>query len=351
MAAEWRINMKCIINDSYKISAKNNSTVQNGSFIALLNGDLMFAYIEKSQNGTDIITVTTSDSGNTWSAPSVLYHSDKQLDGLSLLRMKNGDIGVFFTEEVTADWTYITVMLRSNDEEKMVYFRTEECSYDLYNGYFILQNDSVLMTENQKIIIPMTYRTGAFKDNGCARADIREFAIFSCSTDDGETWVSSPDDLYPTFSSTQTGLRHLEVVEIVPDVLKASLATDMMCQYFSLSTDAGEFWTPAEPSRFSSACSPMKTIKSTDGNFYSVWNPTPNYLGRTNTEGNLGLSPISISLLSEDTLRPEVPTVIDESDDVPLHSPAGIFLSDEELVVSYTAGNEIKIKKILIEKR
>jgi len=265
--------------------------------------------------------------------------------------MNNGDIGVFFTEEVTADWTYTTVMLRSNDEGKTIYFRTEECSYDLYNGYFILQNDSVLMTENKKIIIPMTYRTGAFKDNGCSRADVREFAIFSCSTDDGETWVSSPDDLYPTFSSTQAGLRHLEVIEIIPDVLKASLATDMMCQYFSLSTDAGVFWTPAEPSRFSSACSPMKTIKSTGGDFYSVWNPIPNYLGRTNTEGNMGLSPLSISLLSGDTLRPEAPTVIDESDDIPLHSPAGIFLSDEKLVISYTAGNEIKIKKILIDKR
>lgn len=343
--------MKYIINDSLKISAKDTAKIQNGSFLSLLNGDLMFAYIEKFQDGADIITITTSDSGETWSAPNILYHSDKQLDGLSLLRMKNGDIGLFLTEEVSADWSYITVMLRSNDEGKSIYVRSEECSYDLYNGYFILQNDSVIMTESGKIIIPMTYRTGAYKDSGCAKAETREFAIFSCSTDDGETWVSSPDDLYPTFSSSKKGLRHASVIEIFPDVLKATFATDMMCQYFSLSTDCGEFWTPAEVSLFSSACSSMKTVKNANGEFYSIWNPIPNYLGRTENKENLGLSPISISALSSDSLRPETPVIIEESDNTPLYSPAGIFLSDDELIISYSAGNEIKIKKLTICER
>ena len=342
--------MKYIINNSHNISAVHGTTIQNGSFLSLLNGDLLFAYIEKKQEGSNIITVTTSDWGETWSAPYPLYHSDKQLDGLSILRMQNGDIGLFFAEEVTPEWSYITVMLRSNDDGKSIYSRTEDCSYDLYNGNFILQNDSVIITENKKIIIPMTYRIGAYKDSGCAKPDIREFVIFSCSSDDGATWVSSPDDLYPTFSSTRAGLCHAEVIEIQPDVLKASFATDMMCQYYSLSTDNGEFWTPAEVSRFSSACSPMKTLKSTSGEFYAVWNPIPNYLGRTNTERNMGLSPISISSLSCDSLRPDQPTVIDESEDIPLHTPAGIFLSDKELLISYSAGDDIRIKKIIIDK-
>ena len=343
--------MKYVISDIYKISTENGVTIQNGSFLSLLNGDLMFAYIEKYENGASIITLTTSDSGENWSEPHILYHSDSQLDGLSVIRMQNGDIGLFFTEEVNPGWSYKAVMLRSSDDGKSICLRSEECSYDLYNGNFILQNDSVIMTENKKIIIPMTYRIGAFKDNGIAKPDDREFVVFSCSSDDGETWVSSPDDLYPTFSSTRAGLRHAEVVEVQPDVLKASFATDMMCQYYSLSTDAGEFWTPAEVSRFSSACSPMKTLKSTGGNFYAVWNPVPNYLGRAGTEGNQGLSPISISVLSEDTLRPDSPTVIDESDSTPLHSPAGIFLSDRELILSYSAGNEIRIKKIITDKQ
>ena len=102
--------MKYVISDIYKISTENGVTIQNGSFLSLLNGDLMFAYIEKYENGASIITLTTSDSGENWSEPHILYHSDSQLDGLSVIRMQATTERASVSEARSARTIFITVI-------------------------------------------------------------------------------------------------------------------------------------------------------------------------------------------------------------------------------------------------
>lgn len=58
------------------------------------------------------------------------------------------------------------------------------------------------------------------------------------------------------------------------------IRTDYGRQYQTFSVDGGESWSPMEPSRFTSAVSPLSMKRLADGRLLALWNPIPLYNGR-----------------------------------------------------------------------
>ena len=289
------------------------------------------------------MAITSGDGGVTWSRPSCVLKPSKlgcdTVSGLSLLRMENGDIGLFFMLHSEPGWVNRICLARSRNEGKTFSRVNKECAFDIYNGYFVLQNDSVIRLSSGRILIPLTYHTGSRRDLPDSHVEDIAYGGFTYSDDDGKTWKTSTDELYQTFSSTSTGLRHAGAAEIAPDTLRAFWATDMGCQYSSFSTDGALHWTPAEPGRFTSPCSPMRVFKTSDGAFFGIWNPVPDYNGRKTDPATRGLNTLVISELSGDTLRPGEIKEIENDASRGFTDAAVLENGDGSLLLAYSSGS------------
>ena len=100
-----------------------------GSFMRLNDGRIMYAYTQYcGDDWTDhatarIVAIYSSDEGESWSDAAVLIEkrSDQMnIMSVSLLRMNNGDLGIFYLEKRQKDSTIICdpIFRRSSDEGK-----------------------------------------------------------------------------------------------------------------------------------------------------------------------------------------------------------------------------------------
>ena len=328
---------------------REHRALESGSFLRLKDGRILYVYVRYRGTGSgpeepsEVMAITSADGGTTWSRPSCVLKPGKlgceTVSGLSLLRMENGDIGLFFMLHSEPGWVNHICLARSRTEGRTFYRVNKECAFDIYNGYFVLQNDAVIMLSSGRILIPLTYHTGSRRD--CPDSHVEDIAYggFTYSDDDGKTWKTSTDEIYQTFSCTSTGLRHAGAVEIAPDTLRAFWATDMGCQYSSFSTDGALHWTPSEPGRFTSPCSPMKVFKTAEGRFIGVWNPVPDYNGRKTDSSTRGLNTLVLSGLSQDTLRAGEICEI-ENDASRGFTDAAVFeKEDGSLLLGYSSGS------------
>lgn len=317
-----------------------------GSFIYTDN-KLLFTYTAIHSDNcrtADILIRESSDGGEHWSEPVIATLDNEELSGeysgVSFLRLNDGSIGLFFTQGDGTGWKSRIVFGVSRDGYSYL-LRCADCSFDIYTGLFIMENDAAVQLESGRIILPLCYRFGGDKGVPGTAPDERAFVGFSYSDDGGESFMLAHDDLFQTFSGTEHGLRHPGVIEVYPDVLHSFFSTDRMCQYSAFSTDGGLEWTRCEPTGFSSPSSPMKIRKNPySGKFYAVFNPVPNYLGRKTAPYTNGRTPLVLAELSCDSRRPEKIFHICECEYKGYSDPAVTFISPDEYLLSYTVTGE-----------
>ena len=333
-----------------------------GSFLRLKDGSIMFAYTNYSAGRTSIVAINSDDEGESWSEPSEIISPEwfgvASVSSPSLLRMQNGDIGIFYMIETTPGWLHHLVMSRSSDEGVTFSKEVANCSLELYDGYHMLSNDSVIRLSSGRILVPITFHTGNEKDTEGAHVDSRAYAGFSFSDDDGITWHSAIDEIYQNFSNTDAGLQNGIVIEVAPKSVKAFWTTDMMCAYESYSTDDGNRWMIAQPARFSAPCSPI-TVKRNEANgkVYAIWNPVPNYNGRNSDDVTLGRTPLVWAELDSSALVIKDIHTIEDDPTAGYTNPSVFFCNDGRMLVSYSYGGKengsclanLKIIKINVE--
>lgn len=326
------------------IHSECNPKNGEGAFLRLADGGILYAYTKYNSNGSSIVAIRSYDDGDSWSEPAEIISRDTHnasVSSVSLLRMQNGDIGIFYMVETTPGWVHHLVLARSSDEGVTFSKEVANCSFELYDGYHMLSNDSVIRLSSGRIIVPITYHTGNQKDTEGAHVDTCAYAGFSFSDDDGVTWHSSTDEIYQTFSNTKSGLQHGVVVEIAPKSLKAFWTTDMMCAYESYSTDDGNRWMAAQPARFSAPCSPINITKNpANGKIYAVWNPMPNYNGRAQDCVTLGRTPLVWAELDSSALVIKDIHVIENDESKGYTSPSVFFCESGNMLVAYSCGGK-----------
>lgn len=268
-----------------------NPRNSEGDFITLADGTIMFAYSRytggrNDHSPCDIAAVFSHDGGNSFNdEPLILVrasqHGVRNIMSVSLMRMANGDIGLFYLVKNDGTGTSSYVLRRSSDDGKS-FGEPVECIPQGFPGYYVVNNSRVLRASSGRLFIPAAYHRSGIGDEGYIRSEGYAVSHFFYSDDDGITWEESRQALtLGGQSETGTGLQEPGVVELFGGVLYAYFRTDRMYQYESVSLNGGKSWFAPQTSSFTSPASPMKiAVNPYSGLYYAVWNPVPNYNGR-----------------------------------------------------------------------
>ena len=341
-----------------------NPRNSEGAFIDLKDGGILFVYsrfIGSSSNdeaSACLAARVSHNGGETWSAHDriILTPQDRHamnVMSVSLLRMKNGDIGLFYL--VRRSWHDTRMQLIRSSDEGRTWGPPVECM--AAPRYYVVNNDRVIRLRSGRLVIPAAMFLATSAANTPEAVDWRGLATFFLSDDDGRTWKQSPGICTLPSPYTHTGLQEPGVVELPDGVLWAWARTDLGRQYEFFSYDQGETWTVPQPSRFTSPASPlsMKPIPGSN-RFFAVWNPAPNY--PTRAVGPVGgdRTPLVLATGAGPGLdRWSAPTVIEGTDGRDAgYAYTAIHFVRHAVLLAYCAGgaedhgmlNRLRIRRI-----
>lgn len=276
-----------------------NPRNSEGGFIDLRNGNILFIYTRYyGSSGADhavaeLAAIESADGGVTFSEPRTVYRKrpdDLNVMSVSLLRLGNGDIGLFFLRK-TAPCYCTPELMRSADEGKTW---SEPVVIPPRKDYYVTNNDRVVRLDNGRILVPGNVHHCDFHGG---HYDPGEGHCF-ISDDDGYTWRESECVLYPPFSDG-SGLQETGFCDLGGGKVLGWCRSHYGAQMIFRSDDYGETFSRPELSRaFTSPESPMSIKRLCDGRLLSVFNPIPHYNGR-NEGGSWGRTPL-VCAVSDD---------------------------------------------------
>ena len=250
---------------------ENNPRNSEGDFVTLKDGRILFVYSHYTGTSSDdhgnafLAGRYSKDGGKTWSQEDkmiVAQEGDMNVMSVSLLRLKNGKIALFYLRKNSH--TDCIPMMRTSSDEGNTWSEPIRCIKDR-NNYFVLNNNRVIQLKNGRLLMPValhnTKEDGAFENQG----------IIYCyySDDSGKTWTSSAEIPNPKKIMTQEP----GVIELKDGRIMMFIRTDSGVQQLSFSKDRGKSWSAIEPSNIASPLSPasIARIPST-GDLLLVWN-------------------------------------------------------------------------------
>ncbi len=317
-----------------------------GAFIRLNNGNILFAYSRFHSDWlddapSDIVGLESADEGETWGETRVLIEASafntQNVMSCNLLRMDNGDLGLYYIVKANA-YTFQIWLSRSRDEGHTFYEHIQ-CSHHRGDGLYVLNNDRVRRLKSGRIILPLAYHRVSRLDDDKRYYDYRSFTTFLYSDDDGYTYQESADTVFIHSPRSRSGLQEPGVIQLNDNLLWAFMRTDMMFQYESYSFDGGVHWTQAQPSRFTSPCSPMLVVRRPEnGWLYAIFNPIPEYLGRNAPRESGGRTPLVYSISQDDGASWSEEYVVEDDPRAGYCYPACFFTDDGHMLLSYCSG-------------
>lgn len=348
-----------------KVGNPRNS---EGAFIDLKDGRILFMYSRFIGEGhgcdnapAGLASLESVDGGETWSAGSIGLTAEQDqaenIMSVSFMRMKNGDLGLFyFIRRGFEDGK--EHVRRSSDEGRT--WGEAVCCVPA-RGYYVTNNDRVIRLRDGRLIVPAGYhRTIAGKAGSSETWDGRSTTLYCFSDDDGLSWRES-NLCTINVRGSGSGLQEPGVIELQNGSLYGWARTDIGMQYEMFSFDRGATWTPAQPSRFSSPCSPLSMKRDPGtGNLVAIWNPIPNYITRPpgpSTCWTAGRTPLVCAISRDDGETWLDPIILEDSPTSGYCYTAMHFMGDQ-LLLAYCAGgiedagygclNRLRIRKLPI---
>lgn len=348
---------------------ENNPRNSEGAFLTLPDKSIIFVYSRFKGSSAedfaaaDICMLRSTDNGKSFGEEKIILTCDEE-DGvnimsLSLLRMENGDIGLFYLVRTT--YSLMRMFLRRSPDGGRTWGERVLCTPQ--EGFFVVNNDRVTRLESGRIIIPAAIHRKGWKfspEDKEGYFDSRADSIFFYSDDDGRSWLTSDGKCcMPYTSCCRSGLQEPGVIELSAGILWAWARTDLGRQYEMFSLDNGNTWTAPQPSAFTSPNSPLCMKRAENGTIYAVWNPIPNYNGREEASEDIwtgGRSPYVIAV-SKDNAKSFTEPVIFEEDEFSGFCYCAIHFVDNAVLLAYCAGGKeeklclakTRIRRILLE--
>jgi photosystem II stability/assembly factor-like uncharacterized protein len=248
-----------------------NPRNSEGAFITLKDGRLLFIYTHFTGGGSDhaaahLAARSSSDGGRTWTSEDrVILENEAGMNvmSVSLVRLANDDIGLFYLRKDAAD--NCRLYLRRSSDDGKTFGDATLCMPQA--GYYVVNNDRLVRLSSGRLVAPASFRQAAG-----AKAAHPGIVICYLSDDDGRTWRKAKTELHPPGRS-RSGLQEPAVVELKDGRLMMLCRTDQGSQYRSYSSDGGQTWSEAVASDIRSPLSPasLKRIPKT-GDLVMVWN-------------------------------------------------------------------------------
>ncbi|MBP1989468.1 sialidase family protein [Paenibacillus eucommiae] len=325
---------------------EGNPRNSEGAFIDLTDGRLLFIYSRfigdsPEDNGYAVIAKRYSDDGGIhWTDDEIITtpedHEAINIMSVSLLRLGNGDIGLFYL--IRKGWHDTRLYVRRSADEGESWGELVCCIPGL--GYFNVNNDRVIRLKSGRLVVPASY----FRMKGESMVDWsswdeRAMLLFYLSDDDGRSWRESKSFHTLPSSRSRSGLDEPGVIELADGTLWAWMRTDMGSQYETFSSDGGETWSIPVPSVFTSPNSPltMKRIPQT-GDLLAIWNPIPNYQLRTYERHTAGRTPL-VGAISQDEGQTWERYFAAETEDHSGYCYTAIHFTEDAVLLAYCAGN------------
>jgi len=251
---------------------RGNPRNSEGDFVQLKDGRLLFVYTHFTGGGADhsaahLAGRFSSDGGKTWTKKDVVIvpnEGRQNVMSVSLLRLRSGAIALFYLRKNSLEDCRPYVRI-SKDEAK-TWSQPRLCAEPV--GYYVLNNDRVVQLRGGRLVAPVSCHNHPGLKWSSA-------GVISCclSDDEGKTWRRSRTELNKRSQKKRVVLQEPGVVELKDGRLMMFMRTTMGSQYLSFSTDGGETWSPARPSKILSPCSPasIERIPKT-GDLLLVWN-------------------------------------------------------------------------------
>ncbi|MCX7919409.1 MAG: glycoside hydrolase [bacterium] len=327
-----------------------NPRNSEGAFITLRDNRILFIYSHFTGTSSadhascSLARCYSTDSGETWSKPEIFLTADEEkamnIMSVSLLRMQNGDIGLFYL--IRKGWNDMRLYLRRSSDEGLTWSNPICCIPS--SGYFVVNNDRVIRLHSGRLIIPANlFRMKYTPATSWQSLDHRGIAIFFISDDDGKTWYESDNYQVLTDGPTQSGLQETGIIELQDGTLWAWARTDLGRQYQMFSYNHGLTWTKPVPSMFWSPLSPLSMKREPNsGIIIAVWNPYPivhtgNWPGRTPVRGT-DRNPLVLSF-SKDDGKTWSDYFILEQEEKSGYCYTAMHFTADSLLLAYCAGN------------
>lgn len=323
---------------------EDNPRNSEGAFIDINENEILFVYSkftegDKDYSASSIVSVRSYDEGTTWTDFSEIrteFEGSSDLMSVSLLRLGNGNIGLFYLVRYSMDET--SIIMQQSSDNGHTWSEPYKCTTRY--GYFVVNNDRVIMTSSHRIIIPAAEHEAVYNSKGEYSYLSPGIVAFFISDDDGITWseVNSPITLDVSISSS--GLQEPGVIELSENNLWGWVRTDLGRQYEFFSYDNGQSWTLATPSRFTSPRSPMSMKRLYDGGIIAVWNPIP--LNNITTENMItkGRSPLVYSISNDNGNTWHNPVIIEDNEEAGFCYTAIYSNTENIILLAYSAGTK-----------
>ena len=331
-----------------------NPRNSEGAFIELRDGRILFAYTRYTGDGwgdhceAEIAAIVSEDGGEHFGAPRTLLKKrpdDLNIMSVSLLRMRNGDLGMIFLRK-TPPADCIPELTRSRDEGE-TWSEPARCIEG--GGYYVVNNDRVVRLACGRLVMPVNLHAAV---DGLDSLSAVGEGRFRLSDDDGTTWREAHAALRLPFERSWTGVQESGVCALDGDTLWGWARTGHGCQFVFYSHDRGETWSAPQPSRyFTSPCAPMSVKRLTDGRLFAVFNPIPEFTGR-DTSRSWGRTPL-VCALSADNGASFGPPLAIEDDPSAGYCYTAILPRADGVLLAYCHGGDtgvplsgVKITKI-----
>ncbi len=250
--------------------SENNLRNSEGDFITLKDGGILFIYSKYYGNSSDdfapadLVARTSGDGGKTWTTEDrIIVKNEGAMNvmSVSLLRLRNGDIALFYARKNSLD--DCKPYMRTSSDEGKTWSDPVLCIPDR-NGYFVLNNSRAVMLKNGRIILPVSlHKTDATKWNN--RGILRTYF----SDDMGRTWRSGEAVPNPDSVITQEP----GIVELKNGDLMMIIRANGGFQQLSYSGNQGQTWSPVIASTIKSPISPATITRIPGTNdLLLVWN-------------------------------------------------------------------------------
>lgn len=259
-----------------------NPRNSEGSFVALRDGRILYAYTRFTGGGHDnsaaeIAVISSDDGGRSFGAePTTLVPNQGTMNVMSasLLRLQDGRIALCYLVK-NSHHDCRPRMVRSDDEGRTW---GEPVLCIPAPGYFVVNNDRVIQLSSGRLVVPASYHRAKTEDPFAGETfDSRGIALWFLSDDSGRTWREA-ESWWAMPVASRSGLQEPGVVERKDGQLFSWCRTDAGYQYGMVSGDGGVTWSPPQQTQFVSPCSPlsMKRIPQDApvgaGDLLAVWN-------------------------------------------------------------------------------
>lgn len=349
---------------------QQNNRNSEGAFIELKDGRILFVYSRYADMGckddaeADLYGVISKDQGESFGEPfEVLNRAEvdaTNVMSVSLMRMANGDIGMFYLKKSEVDQCRY-YLKRSKDEGKS--FGPPVCCIE-ERGYYVVNNDRVIRTKSGRLLFAAAYHKTHSELNEEGTKYISKFepgvVQIYASDDDGDTWKKLADNIeVPICGGCTTGAQEPGLLLMNDGRIWCYIRNNTGRQYETFSEDDGVTWSNPLPSRFTSAVSPMCTKRLSDNRILVVWNPIPTYNGRVQRVNGIhtgGRNPLTIAMSEDDGKNYTDPIAIETDEKCGYCYTAIYETNDGGVLLAYCAGgpedkgilNRTRVRKLYV---